>query len=139
VDVELIPFDVNTDQRGILTAIETPKHIPFLIRRIFFVYGVAPGTPRGGHAHRDTQQVIVACHGALTVRVSDGLAERTFHLCTPDAGLFVGQMLWVDLLEFSPETVCLVMASTEYDQRRSIRTWAEYSQVRGTNLPETLT
>lgn len=105
--------------------------MPFAIERVFLVHDVERGTSRGGHAHRDTEQVIVAAHGALTVRVTDGLDEHEFRLDDPTTGLFVPRMFWVDLLDFSAETVCLVLASTLYDQRRSIRTWDEYVETVG--------
>ncbi len=131
VDARLIDFAHNVDDRGSLTAIEEDRHVPFPIRRVFIVHDVVSGVPRGGHAHRDTDQVILAAHGSLTVRVSDGTNDETFHLTDPTRGLFVPHMLWVDLLDFTPETSCVVIASTIYDQRRSIRTWEEYLDVVG--------
>ena len=131
MEVRLIPFAANLDPRGTLTAIEEGAHVPFPIKRVFLVHDVQPGTPRGGHAHRDTDQVILAAHGRLTVRVTDGYDEQVFRLDDPTTGLFVARMLWVDLLDFSAETVCLVLASTVYDQRRSIRTWEEYAETVG--------
>lgn len=127
MDVRIIPFAANVDPRGTLTAIEEPTHVPFPIRRVFLVHDVDPATPRGGHAHRDTDQVILAAHGSLNVRVTDGHTEQTFTLDSPTFGLYVARMLWVDLLDFTPETSCVVLASTLYDQSRSIRTWDEYA------------
>lgn len=131
MDVRIIPFAANVDPRGTLTAIEEPTHVPFPIRRVFLVHDVDPTTPRGGHAHRDTDQVILAAHGSLKVRVTDGHAEQTFTLDSPTFGLYVGRMLWVDLLDFTPETSCVVLASTLYDQSRSIRTWDAYAAEAG--------
>lgn len=131
MDVRLIPFAANVDPRGTLTAIEDPTHVPFPIRRVFLVHDVDPATPRGGHAHRDTDQVILAAHGALNVRVTDGFEAESFRLDSPTFGLFVPRMLWVDLLDFSSDTVCLVLANTLYDQSRSIRSWDEYADVVG--------
>ena len=127
MDVRIIPFAANVDPRGTLTAIEEPTHVPFPIRRVFLVHDVDPATPRGGHAHRDTDQVILAAHGSLRVRVTDGRSEQTFTLDSPTFGLYVGRMVWVDLLDFTAETSCVVLASSLYDQSRSIRTWAEYT------------
>ena len=131
MDVRLIPFTGNADPRGTLTAIEEGAHVPFPIKRVFLVHGVEQGVPRGGHAHRDTDQVILAAHGGLAVRVTDGRDEQVFRLEDPATGLYVPRMLWVDLLDFTAETVCLVLASTTYDQSRSIRTWEEYAQTVG--------
>lgn len=131
MDARLIPFTHNPDDRGSLTAIEEGRHVPFVTRRVFLVHGVESGTPRGGHAHRDTDQVIVAAHGELNVHVSDGTHHETFHLSDPTVGLYVGRMLWVDLLDFTEETSCVVLASTIYDPSQSIRTWPDYLDVVG--------
>jgi hypothetical protein len=74
----------------------------------------------------DTDQIILAAHGTMRVRVTDGDAEETFALTDPTHGLYVARMLWVDLLDFTPETSCVVLASTNYDQSRSYRTWQDY-------------
>jgi hypothetical protein len=137
VDVRLIPFAANVDPRGTLTAIDDATHVPFPIHRVFLVHDVDPTTPRGGHAHRDTDQVILAAHGALNVRVTDGAEVQTYLLDSPTFGLFVPHMLWVDLLDFDSDTVCLVLASTLYDQRRSIRSWDEYADVVGAGPEQT--
>lgn len=126
MDARLIPFRANVDPRGTLTAIEEPEHVPFPIKRVFLVHDVEPGVPRGGHAHMDTDQIILAAHGTMRVRVTDGDQEETFALTDPTYGLYVARMLWVDLLDFTPETSCVVLASTNYDQSRSYRTWSDY-------------
>lgn len=126
MDARIIPFSAHVDDRGCLTAIEQGDHVPFAIARVFLVHDVTPGVPRGAHAHRDTDQVIVAAHGSLRVDVTDGHAEESFLLDRPTFGLYVPRMLWVDLLDFDADTSCLVLASTRYDASRSLRTWADY-------------
>jgi dTDP-4-dehydrorhamnose 3,5-epimerase-like enzyme len=137
VDVRVIPFASNVDPRGSLTAIEEGAHVPFPIRRVFLVHDVDSGAPRGGHAHLDTDQVLVAVHGELDVHVTDGFDEATFRLSGAATGLYVPRMLWVDLLDFSAQTVLMVLASTVYDPARSIRTWPEYQAVVGVSGPAT--
>lgn len=137
VDVRVIPFVSNVDPRGSLTAIEEGAHIPFVTRRVFLVHDVDPGVPRGGHAHLDTDQLLVAVHGELDVRVTDGRDEATYRLTDPGAGLYVPRMIWVDLLDFSARTVLMVLASTVYEPKQSIRTWPEYLAAVGLPDPTT--
>ena len=121
-----VAFTDVGDERGRLTAVEGGIHVPFAIARVFSVHHVATGVPRGGHAHRDTDQVITAVTGSLTLAVSDGRCWRRFDLGDAARGVYVPRMLWVDLLDFSEGAVCLVYASTIYDQSKSLRTWESY-------------
>lgn len=125
-DVNELAFADVGDDRGRLTAVESGVHVPFAIARVFYVHDVAAGVPRGGHAHRDTDQVITAVTGNLTLAVSDGRRWRRFGLGEAARGVYVPRMLWVDLLDFSQGAVCLVFASTIYDQSKSLRTWKSY-------------
>ena len=118
-------FGVNRDPRGNLIAIEGEQTIPFSIERIFYMNKVIED--RGGHAHMDTDQVIIAIHGRIKVTLSDGKEKQVFEFNDPEKGLFVPKMIFTELFEFSPDAVCLVLANTHYDIKKSIRTWQEYS------------
>jgi dTDP-4-dehydrorhamnose 3,5-epimerase-like enzyme len=129
-EVRWIGLQSNKDERGVLTAIEGGQHTPFDIQRVFLVHHAV--TDRGGHAHRDTDQLIVAAAGSLLVEVSDGKEWRSFELTDADRGLYVPRMVFIQLRRFSAETVCMVLASTHYDIKRSIRTWDDYlTQLEG--------
>lgn len=129
-EVRWVDLHTNHDERGVLTAIEgSGGHVPFDIRRIFLVHHAV--TDRGGHAHRDTDQLIVAAAGSLAVEVSDGKSWKTFELGDMMRGLYVPRMVFIQLRRFSPETVCLVLASTHYDIKRSIRSWEDYLREPG--------
>lgn len=125
-DVTWLKFKDNIDPRGRLTALEYERHIPFELKRVFFVHQVPFGTDRGGHAHRDTDQVLVCVHGCMKVDVTDGSAVHTFELDDAASGIFVPRLLWTRLYDFQTDAVLAVFASTIYDQSRSIRTWDEY-------------
>lgn len=114
------------DERGSLTAVEELRDIPFEIRRVFYMHDVAPGSDRGGHAHRDTDQLAVAVHGAVTIRASNGVDSSKIVLDHPGWGIILPRMTWTRLVDFSPGAVCLVLANTYYDMSKSIRTWPEY-------------
>jgi dTDP-4-dehydrorhamnose 3,5-epimerase-like enzyme len=130
-DVRWIDFQDVMDERGRLTAIEGFNHIPFEIARIFYVHHVQPGSERGGHAHRETDQVIVGVHGTLYLEVSDGTTTKQFILDDPRRGVLIPRMVWVRMYNFSPGAVCLVLASTKYNRSKSIRTWNEYLNIQG--------
>jgi hypothetical protein len=121
-----VPFADAIDARGRLTSIEGEVHLPFEIKRVFYVHQVSPGCERGGHAHPTTDQVAVAAHGTLNIDLSDGGETRTYELSDPSRGLYVPRMIWCRLYDFSPGALCLVFASTVYDPPTVIRTWDEY-------------
>ena len=120
-----------SDERGCLTAIEGGRMIPFDIKRVFYMHNVTKGSNRGGHAHQDTDQLAVAVHGSLKIIVSDGLESRSIILDDPRWGIILPRLTWVSLLDFSDDAVCMVLASTNYDRSKSIRTWSEYLAFRG--------
>lgn len=122
--VRWIDLPSHTDARGTLTAIEFGMDVPFDVRRVYFVHGVR--ADRAGHAHRDTQQVLVAAAGRFTVVLSDGTSERTYVVDRIDRGLYICPMLFIRLTGFEPGTVMASFASTHYDKDRSIRSWPEY-------------
>ena len=122
--VTWINFGVNRDPRGNLIAIEGEQTIPFPIRRIFYMNKVIED--RGGHAHVDTDQVIIAIHGRFKVTLSDGNEKQVFDFNDPEKGLFVPKMIFTELFDFSFDAVCLVLANTHYDINKSIRTWHDY-------------
>jgi dTDP-4-dehydrorhamnose 3,5-epimerase-like enzyme len=130
-DVIWKKLQYNPDERGCLTAIEGEQHIPFSIDRIFYMHDVVPGAGRGGHAHRDTDQLAVAVHGSMKIMVSDGQEARVVVLDHPGWGIYLPRLTWTSLTDFSEGAVCLVLASTHYDRSKSIRTWPEYLQERG--------
>lgn len=123
-NVSWINFITNRDPRGILIAIEGEQTIPFSIERIFYMTKVIED--RGGHAHIDTDQVIVAIHGSFKVALSDGKEKQVFEFNDPEKGLFVPKLIFTDLYDFSADAVCLVLSNTHYDIKKSIRTWDEY-------------
>jgi hypothetical protein len=123
-EVRWIDLPSHADARGVLTAAEGGRDLPFEIKRVYFVHDIVQD--RGGHAHRDTHQVVVAAHGRFTITLSDGSRERAFVVDDLRRGLYVGPMLFIRLSDFSPGTVMVSLASTHYDTTRSIRSWADY-------------
>ena len=123
----LIELPKIIDSRGNLSVVENHKEIPFDIQRVFWLYEVPTGEPRGGHSHKDVQQVLIAVHGKLSVTVDDGKNRQTFTLDKPNQGLYIGNNIWREMSEFSEGTVCLVLASKPYDPAGYIRDYNEFT------------
>jgi hypothetical protein len=110
----LIEFPRFDDQRGSLVVAQE-DHLPFPLRRVFFIFGVPVGATRGGHAHKRCEEVIVAAAGSFDVLVDNGRAQQTFHLDDPTKGLHVRPGVFCELTSFSEGSLCLVYASVDYE------------------------
>jgi len=126
-----IELPTHRDPRGSLTAIEAGSDVPFDIHRIFYLYEVAEPYERGGHAHPNTEQLLICMHSSMRVDLMDGVSCETFTLARPNVGLYVPAMVWTRLYDFTPETVLVVAASTHYDEPTVIRQWDEYVERLG--------
>lgn len=114
------------DPRGNLTVAEAHKQLPFAIKRAYWVYDVPGGESRGGHAHKQCREFIVALSGSFTVTIDDGKNKNTFLLNHPWEGLLVETNMWRTLDDFSSGAVCLVLASDEYDEDDYIREYPDF-------------
>ena len=115
-----------TDPRGNLTFIEGNRHVPFDIRRVYYLYDVPGGAERGGHAHKDLHQLIVAMSGSFDVVLDDGKNKQRIHLNRSYNGLYVCPMIWRELDNFSSGSVCMVLASNHYDESDYYRDYNEF-------------
>lgn len=122
--MQLVRLKNNIDSRGSLTAIEADIDIPFEIRRCYLLHHLQAA--RGGHAHRDTRQLVIAASGSLCMRLSNGEESKVFSLDSPIIGLLINPMTWIDISEFSTGAVVVVLASTHYEGDRTIRNWEQY-------------
>lgn len=104
------------DPRGNLTFVEGARHIPFDIRRVYYLYDVPGGAERGGHAHKELQQLIIATSGSFDIHIDDGISKKTFHLNRSYQGLFVCPMIWREIDNFSSGAVCMVLASEYFNE-----------------------
>ena len=117
----LIEFPKITDVRGNLTFIEGQRHVPFDIKRVYYLYDVPGGADRGEHAHRGLHQVIISVAGSFDLLLDDGAERKKFHLNRSYYGVYVAPMTWRYLHNFSSGAVCLVLASMHYDEADYIR------------------
>jgi dTDP-4-dehydrorhamnose 3,5-epimerase-like enzyme len=127
-ECKIIDLPRISDDRGNLTFVEGGNHIPFDIKRIYYLYDVPGGSERGAHAHKDLQQLIIAMSGSFDVILDDGLQKKRFQLSRSYYGLYVCSMIWRELLNFSSGAVCLVLASNFYDEDDYYRDYETYRQ-----------
>ena len=130
IEPKVITLPKFADPRGNLSFVEQLNHIPFEIKRTYWIYDVPGGESRGAHAHRDLSQLIVAASGSFTVTLDDGKVKRTFMLNRPYQGLYVKPGIWRDLDDFSSGAVCMVLASDVYKADDYIRDYNEFLEFR---------
>lgn len=122
----IIDLPKITDARGNLTFVEGGNHIPFDIARVYYLYDVPGGAERGGHAHKELRQLIIAMSGSFDVVLDDGTEKKRFHLNRSYQGLIVTPMIWRELDNFSSGSVCMVLASNRYDEADYYRDYDAY-------------
>lgn len=127
----IIELPKVTDPRGNLSFIEGGQHIPFEIKRVYYLYDVPGGSDRGSHAHKNLHQFIVAMSGSFDVVLDDGNGKKRFHLNRSYYGLYVCPMMWRDLDNFSSGAVCMVLASEHYDEADYIRDYDQFIRTAG--------
>lgn len=127
----IIEFPRITDPRGTLTFVEGGRHVPFDLRRVYYLYDVPGGAERGGHAHKALHQVIIAISGSFDIHLDDGTEKQTITLNRSYQGLYVCPMIWREIDNFSSGAVCMVLASEFYDERDYYRNYEEFITAAG--------
>jgi hypothetical protein len=117
------------DPRGNLTFIEGGKHVPFEIQRVYYLYDVPGGAERAGHAHKELQQLFIAMSGSFDITLDDGCSKKCIHLNRSYYGLYVCPMIWRTIDNFSSGSVCMVLASTHYDEADYYRNYEGFLSV----------
>ena len=123
---EVISLPRINDPRGNLTFVEGGEHIPFDIRRVYYLYDVPGGSERGGHAHKELHQLVIAMSGSFDIHLDDGVSKKTVHLNRSYQGLYVCPMIWRDIDNFSSGAVCMVLASERYDELDYYRDYEQF-------------
>lgn len=123
---EILPLNKHHNRAGNITIVEGQRNVPFDIKRIYYLYDIPGGENRGGHAHKELKQLIVAASGSFNVMLDDGANKKIVTLNRPDYGLMVFPGIWRELLEFSSGAICLVLASQKYDEKDYIRIHTEF-------------
>lgn len=121
------------NRAGNITIVENNKHIPFAVNRVYYLYDIPGGESRGGHAHKQLYQLVVAASGSFDVLLDDGVNKKVVTLNRPDYGLLIVPGIWRELLEFSSGAVCLVLASHPYNEEDYIRDYEEFLKYKKVN------
>lgn len=131
VDCMIVELDRHHSQRkGDISVVENGMEVPFDVKRIYYLYDVPGGADRGGHAHKELYQLIVAASGAFTVVLDDGTNKKAFTLNRPYQGLLVKPGIWRTLTDFSSGSICMVLASEKYDEKDYIRVYNDFKTFR---------
>lgn len=130
-DCRIIELPKMTDPRGNLTFIEEQKNIPFLLKRIFYIYDVPTGESRGAHAHHKLEQFLICISGSFDVELDDGQKKKKIHLNRPWQGLYVPSLIWAAETNFDPGSVCIVLVSNYYDENDYIRDYDKFLRIVG--------
>ena len=125
-DCSVIELPKIHNRAGNITPINGGIEVPFEIKRVYYLYDVPGGEERGGHAHIELQQFIIAAGGSFDVIIDDGKTKRTVHLCRPNMALHIVPGIWRELTNFSSGSICLVLASTVYEEKDYIREYIDY-------------
>lgn len=125
-DITLTHLHKVHETRGNLTFVQSLEEIPFAIQRVYWVYDVPGGEHRGGHAHKDCEEFVVAVNGSFTVTLTDGIDTKKFFLNHAYQGVLIPRGIWRTLDDFSSGAVCLVLASLPFDESDYIRDYSQY-------------
>lgn len=130
-DCGMIELDRHhSPRKGDISVVENGETLPFDVKRLYYLYDVPGGVSRGGHAHKNLSQLIVAVSGSFTVTLNDGKVKRSFNLNKAYQGLLVKPGIWRDLVDFSSGGVCLVLASEKYDPCDYIKNYDDFIKFR---------
>jgi hypothetical protein len=130
-ECRLISLRTVDDPRGSLTFVEAERDVPFAIERVYYLHGVPERGRRGGHAHRELAEVLIAAAGGFDVLLDDGVDERRVRIDDPRMGLYLPAGIWRELESFAAGSLCLVLASMLYDPGEYIRDYDEFRAWRG--------
>lgn len=129
-DCPVLPLSKIHNPAGNITIVEGGQNIPFNIQRIYYLYDIPGGESRGGHAHKELHQLIVAASGSFEVMLDDGTNKKIIRLNRPNYGLLVVPGIWRELFEFSSGSICMVLASHKYDENDYLRVYPEFKEFK---------
>ncbi len=128
-ECKMVDLPKVSNAQGNLTFIEGNNHVPFDIQRVYYLYDVPGGAIRGGHAHKNLHQMIIAMSGSFDITLDDGRNKKKFHLNRSYSGLYICPMIWRELDNFSSGSVCMVLASSIYREEDYHRNYSEFMRA----------
>jgi hypothetical protein len=129
-DCHVLPLSKIHNPAGNITIVEGEQNVPFNLRRIYYLYDIPGGESRGGHAHKELSQLIVAASGSFEVLLDDGINKKIVRLNRPNYGLMVVPGIWRELFEFSSGAICMVLASHKYDEKDYLRDYENFARFK---------
>lgn len=132
MQIKYFEYDIMSDEEcecGSLIALEGSKNIPFEIKRVFYIYGVDVSVSRGAHAHKDSNQVLIAVHGSCEIVFDDGNEKQTILLDSPNKGILQENMIWGEMQDFSKDCVLMVLSDSFYCVNDYIRDYDEFLKL----------
>ncbi|WP_408098756.1 sugar 3,4-ketoisomerase [Peredibacter sp. HCB2-198] len=129
MDYEIIDLNAISDERGALVALESFKNVPFEIKRIYYLTNLKPELPRGFHAHKKLQQIIVCMSGSFDLILDDGKDKQIIHLDSPFKGVLIKSLIWREMHNFSNGCVLMTIASDFYDESDYIRSYEDFKKL----------
>lgn len=128
-DAKIIQLPKVLDRRGNLSFIEELTHVPFKIKRAYWIYDVPGGEHRGAHAYRENEELVVALSGSFDVVLNDGKTEKVFHLNRSYYGLYIPNNMWRVMENFSTNSLALVLSSTDYNEEDYVFDYDEFKNL----------
>ena len=126
---ELLDFKLMGDERGLLIPFEENNNVPFDIKRVFYIFDTKGSIVRGNHANKNSKFLLIAINGSCTVKIDDGKEQVDFLLNRPDKGLFINNMVWKEMSEFSYNTTLIVFSNEYYNENEYIRNYDEFLKI----------
>jgi uncharacterized RmlC-like cupin family protein len=133
-DCTIMQFKKIKNRAGNITSIENNVDIPFSVKRIYYLYDVPSGETRGGHAHKDLEQVIFAVSGSFDITIDDTRTKKTVQLNRPDSGLYLPPDIWREISNFSSGAVCLVLASRLFSELDYVRNYEQFKALKNMTI-----
>lgn len=129
MNYKLLSLQTIGDERGKLVSLESNKNLPFAIKRVYYMFDTSPDEPRGFHAHKELEQLVIAIDGACEFVLDDGKSKESVWLNRPDFGLYIGKNMWREMRNFSYGCKLMILASDYYDESEYIRDYAEFLDI----------
>lgn len=129
MNYKLLSLQTIGDERGKLVSLESNKNLPFAIKRVYYMFDTSPDEPRGFHAHKELEQLVIAIDGACEFVLDDGKSKESVWLNRPDVGLYIGKNMWREMRNFSYGCKLMILASDYYDESEYIRDYAEFLDI----------
>ena len=129
MNYKLLSLQTIGDERGKLVSLESLKNLPFDIKRVYYMFDTSPDLPRGFHAHKELEQLVIAIDGACEFVLDDGKNKESVWLNRPDVGLYIGKNMWREMRNFSYGCKLMILASDYYDESEYIRDYAEFLDI----------